>query len=189
MTAWVAVKVLAVGLFEHIAVELACSVIKVVDIEDVIEEGSPEEQTHIKILVAESMCRGHGEFGKAVADYTAVVLASLASLNHISVLVFNQPFSLGIDADVFPQIEIAYGLPFFYALQIVVRIRCLRGAKAVVVLPDIFRIAEIDELVGDCGSDYVEVVSEITGVDCIDVQVELETIVFHGPDIDECLIE
>ena len=101
------VKVLAVGLLEYVSVEFPCSVIKIMDIEDVIEKSTAEEQVQIKIPVAEIMGCGHSELRQAVAYLPAVILAALTCLNDISVPVFNKPFPVGIYADIFPHVEIA----------------------------------------------------------------------------------
>lgn len=71
------VEILAVGFLEHIAREVAGTVIEIVDIEDVETEGSAEEESQVEVLVTEVMPRRHRELGHTVADDTAVGVSGL----------------------------------------------------------------------------------------------------------------
>ena len=133
-------------------------------------------------------CR-HGEFRHTVAYDHAVGVGGLRGADYIAVLVIYQPFAAIGDAGIFPHIEVAERFAFFNTLQVVVGVGVFGAAHVVEILTNVFRVAEIDELVAHHRAYDIEVVCEIFGGHGIETQVKFETGIFHRAHVDKCLVE
>ena len=90
---------------------------------------------------------------------------------------------------ILPHEEVAQGLALLDALQVIERIGILSAANVVVVLTDILRVTEVQELIAHCGSHKVDVVTKGRSVHCPEVQVELKTCILHRSHVDKGLVK
>ena len=130
-------EVLGIGLLQAVAGEVAGSVIEVVDVEDVVEEGSAEEQGKVEILIAEVVTRRERELRHTVAHHAAVLIAGLRGADDVAILVVDKPFALSSMTGIFPHIEITERLAFLNALQVVEGIGILGAGNVVEVLANV----------------------------------------------------
>ena len=80
---------------------------------------------------------------------------------------------------IFPHIEVSQRLSLFNALQIIIWIGGFCATHVIVVLSHKLGIAEVNKLVVHSAADDVDVVVEVLGLDCLEIQVELETGILH----------
>ncbi len=104
-------------------------------------------------------------------------------------MVIDQPLPFRGETGILPHVEITKRFPFLNPLQVIVGIGVFCAAFVIEILPDIFRIAEVDELVAHSRPHKIHGVGEIARVDSVECDVELKSGVFHRAHIHVCLVE
>ena len=125
--------VLAVGFLQDVAREVLRPVVEVVDVEDVVTEGSAEEERKVELLVAEVVGHGACEFGKSVAHHLAVVVRGLCGFDDVAVAVIHQPIAVAVYAGIFPHEEVAQAFALLDALQVVEGVGVFRATYSYIV--------------------------------------------------------